>query len=302
MSSEFSPLISIVVCTYNGEKHLKEQLDSLVNQTYRNLEIIVVDDCSNDSTIQIIREYESNFSFVKLYENGSNLGYVKNFEKGILLCKGEFILLSDQDDIWDLNKVSCMYEYIGDNLLLYHDSEFIEEDGARMNKKMSERMNFYHGSNGLPFTLYNCVSGHTMMFKRDLIKLALPFDTRFFHDWWLVYVAASKGKINFVNKTLVKYRQHIKSTIDMLELKPIKKQDEHLLMSKLDWIKKCAELNSPYQQYLHKLSILLDGNKNYWNKIKLYLHVRKAAPALMFIRKDTHKHNFKVLKKSVFNI
>lgn len=302
MSSEFSPLISIVVCTYNGEKHLKEQLDSLVNQTYRNLEIIVVDDCSNDSTIQIIREYESNFSFVKLYENGSNLGYVKNFEKGILLCKGEFILLSDQDDIWDLNKVSCMYEYIGDNLLLYHDSEFIEEDGTRMNKKMSERMNFYHGSNGLPFTLYNCVSGHTMMFKRDLIKLALPFDTRFFHDWWLVYVAASKGKINFVNKTLVKYRQHIKSTIDMLELKPIKKQDEHLLMSKLDWIKKCAELNSPYQQYLHKLSILLDGNKNYWNKIKLYLHVRKAAPALMFIRKDTHKHNFKVLKKSVFNI
>jgi glycosyltransferase involved in cell wall biosynthesis len=111
-------LISIALCTYNGEKYLIEQLDTLVNQTYPKLEIIVVDDCSSDKTITILNDYLSKFPFIKLYQNEQNLGYIKNFEKAISLCNGELIALADQDDVWDLNKLTIMAEAINENMLL----------------------------------------------------------------------------------------------------------------------------------------------------------------------------------------
>jgi glycosyltransferase involved in cell wall biosynthesis len=108
-------MISIAMCTYNGERFIKEQLDSILNQTYKNFELIITDDDSSDKTITIIKEYIKQDKRIKLYQNNSNLGFIKNFEKAISLCSGDYIVLADQDDIWKVNKLEIFLEQIKDN-------------------------------------------------------------------------------------------------------------------------------------------------------------------------------------------
>lgn len=120
-------LVSIAMTTYNGEKFIKKQLDSIINQTYKNLEIIICDDGSTDKTIDIIKEYQKKDKRIKLYINEKNLGFSKNFEKAISLCKGDYIALSDQDDIWELDKIETMVKNINDAILVYGDEKLIDE-------------------------------------------------------------------------------------------------------------------------------------------------------------------------------
>src|SRR5476649_2579474 len=95
------PLVSIALCTYNGARFLSQQLDTLVNQTYRPIEIIVVDDCSTDDTFAILTEYAGRYPNFKIYRNDVKLGFTANFEKAVKLCTGDLIALCDQDDLWD---------------------------------------------------------------------------------------------------------------------------------------------------------------------------------------------------------
>ena len=96
---------SVALCTYNGEKYLKEQLDSILSQEIPVDEIVICDDCSTDETTLIIKEYESQFPNVFcVFINAENLGYVRNFEKALSFCTGEIIFLCDQDDLWRKDK------------------------------------------------------------------------------------------------------------------------------------------------------------------------------------------------------
>jgi len=220
-----NPLVSIALCTYNGEKFLAEQLDSIVNQTYSNLEVIVVDDRSSDQTLNILQSYSNQFAYIKVYENEVNLGYIKNFEKAINLCTGEFIALADQDDIWFPNKIEIQIQEIGDNSLIYHDSEFINSDGVSMNKKMSDVINMYQGDSFKPFLFFNSLSGHESLFRRSLIPFSLPFPKGIFHDRWLAYTATNIGSIKYIDQSLVQYRQHENSDTNILKLKRRKSEN-----------------------------------------------------------------------------
>ena len=112
------PLISIALATYNGEKYLREFLDSIAYQTYKNIEIIACDDQSTDNTVKILEEY-SKILNLRYYLNENRLGPVKNFEKALKLCSGRFIALADQDDIWLPEKIETLYnEIIKDNNIL----------------------------------------------------------------------------------------------------------------------------------------------------------------------------------------
>lgn len=220
------PLISIAVCTYNGEKFLAEQFDSLVNQSYPNLEIIVTDDCSKDKTIELLEGYAAKYDFIKIYQNTENLGYIKNFEKALSLTTGEYIALCDQDDIWDLDKISLQYEAMGDCLLHYHDSAFINHAGQNLGKNLSDIVNMYEGNSYKPFLFFNCVSGHATLIKKELLDYALPFPTELFHDRWLAYTATNLGSIGYLDRTLVKYRQHENSDTNILKLERKDKKKE----------------------------------------------------------------------------
>jgi len=240
------PLVSIALCTYNGEAFLREQLDSIVNQSYTALELIVVDDCSSDNTLSILKDYAARHSFIKLFVNPENLGYIRNFEKALQLCRGEFIALSDQDDIWDLKKIEKQVKVIGKQLLVYHDSEFVDQNGQSLHKKMSDILNLYRGDQPEAFLFFNSISGHSVLMKKELRDELLPFPNAYFHDWWMGYVATNLGSIDFIEECLVKYRQHQKADTNILK----RKRDNTLrnpitaamkYERKMLWIKSCAD-------------------------------------------------------------
>ena len=240
-------IVSIALCTYNGAKYLAEQLDTLVNQTYTSIEIIVVDDCSTDETFAILTNYASKYPQFKIYQNEINLGLTANFERAVKLCAGEFIAMCDQDDLWRPQKIELQVEAIKDNILIYHDSEFIHEDGTGMNKKMSDLRNFYRGGDPEVFLFFNCVSGHSILMKKSLIDDALPLKKGYFHDWWLAYVATNIGEIDFIPQCLVQYRQHDKSDTNILRIERDKDIYEFSSVQKLErnhkWLCYCAEFS-----------------------------------------------------------
>ena len=128
-------LISIAMCSYNGERFIKEQIDSIIAQTYKNFELIIVDDGSKDNTINIIKEYQLKDHRIKLFQNDNNLGFVKNFEKAISLCSGDFIALADQDDVWKKNKLEVFLKNINGNMLIYSDAILIDQHSKETGKQ-----------------------------------------------------------------------------------------------------------------------------------------------------------------------
>lgn len=202
-------LISIALCTYNGEKYLTEQLQSLVGQTHKHLEIVIVDDLSDDNSFNILESFkEKHPEKIKLYRNDKNLGFTKNFEKAISLCSGKFIALCDQDDIWHPDKIKILYEEIENYTLIYHDSFLIDAQSTSLNKRVSDTLPMYKTQSNLFFLRNNSVAGHALMFKNTLIPYFTPLDDRFYHDWWIAFVASTVGTIKYLNTPLVYHRQH----------------------------------------------------------------------------------------------
>jgi len=297
-----NPTVSIALCTYNGERFLKEQLESLVNQTYSNIEIVIVDDASQDHTISILNEYIEKYPFISIYKNQTNIGLQLNFQKALSLCKGEYICISDQDDIWDLNKIQLMINKIGKNILIYHDSELVDENGKSINIKMSEKLNFVRGSSKEAFYLMNCVSGHSVFFKKELLNYALPFPNKGIYDHWLALVATHFGTIDFIDKCLVKYRQHEHNCTDIQGIKRKKDKNKKLrlkrrLKNENDWLKICAQLQVK-QKGTENLAIHLftkakKRTSNYFN-IRLGYQIWKNRHTLLSILKynDWGKFSF----------
>ena len=203
-------LISIAMCSYNGERFIKEQIDSILYQTYSNFELIITDDCSSDKTIEIIKNYQENDKRIKLYQNETNLGFVKNFEKSISLCTGDYIALADQDDIWKKDKLKTFIENIGENVLIYSDALLIDEHASSMEKELIRPdKDLISGSNNRAFILENCISGNTLMFKKELVEQILPIpDDISFHDRWIAFVASTYGSIIFTDEPMTYYRRY----------------------------------------------------------------------------------------------
>lgn len=232
-------LISIAMCTYNGEKYLREQLDSLLRQTHTNIEIIVVDDGSNDFTIEILNDYQIRDNRIKVFQNEHNLGFVQNFSKAISLCSGDYIALADQDDIWKLNKLEKFIAEIGDNILIYSDAILMDEYGSPLNQHLIRpENNLISGSPNKAFFFSNCVSGNTLMFKKDLLPYLLPIPNVSYHDIWIAFVASSIGTINFTEEPLTYYRRHD----EQITVHPTKIKNIRYLKNRLN-LKKEEKLN-----------------------------------------------------------
>ncbi|WP_221394461.1 glycosyltransferase family 2 protein [Dyadobacter sp. NIV53] len=201
-------LVSIVVATYNGERFLREQLDSIVNQTYPNLEIVIVDDASNDGTIAILERYAASYPNICVYKAEKNLGYIKNFQKGLLLCKGDYIALSDQDDIWLPEKISILMKEKGEHAMVYCNSELIGADGESLGIKLTDLKNLLDFWTPLNYVVGGTASGHAMLVKREVIEQSLPLPVIVTHDYWIGFVSTLFSPIKFVDEVLVLYRQH----------------------------------------------------------------------------------------------
>jgi glycosyltransferase involved in cell wall biosynthesis len=202
-------LVSIALCTYNPGKFLIPLLESLVGQDWRPLEIVCCDDGSTDDTLNILHDFSSKYpGLFHIHVNESNLGYIKNFEKCLGLCHGNYIAIADHDDIWISSKITELYGAIGDSLMVYSDSWLIDEEGISQDKKLSDIFRLHDKPSPEAFAFYDFVWGHTCLLKKELLKLALPIPAGMPYDTWLAYTAAAVSSVRYVNKPLTKWRQH----------------------------------------------------------------------------------------------
>lgn len=286
-SNTLQPLISIAMCTYNGECFLAAQIDSVLNQTWRNIELVIVDDCSTDGTVAITEEFGRKDSRIRIYKNSENLGINQNFNRALSLCKGEFIAPCDQDDIWHPDKLMRLHRHLGEHVMAYCDSELVKADGSSMNMRISDRLHMYQGDQPVVFAFWNCISGHAMLFNRTLLKQALPIPPVKFHDWWLAFWAATKGEIKYVDEALVKYRQHASGQTDVS--RQVKRSEEinrvNLFRERCRWFSYLANVPSQDQTYMQTLSNLYQAQSKQWLSFKLILHLRLRADDLLYINK-----------------
>lgn len=200
--------VSIALCTYNGAKYLKEQLDSIVAQTYPIYECIIVDDCSTDETMNIVQDYSQKYFNWHIYQNEKNIGYNKNFEKALQLTTGGVIAICDQDDIWHKDKIKIMLELWNNNSLLAHCHSIQFQNDIPKNPTISKIFTSFRGTDARKIFVVNTVSGHNVMIKRALLHYALPFNHTGYYDWWLAVVAAYNGGVTSISKILTYQRFH----------------------------------------------------------------------------------------------
>ena len=212
--------------TYNGEKFLREQIDSILAQSIQDFELVVCDDCSSDSTIEILEGYQQSDKRIKVYKNESNLGFKKNFEKAISLCDGEYIALCDQDDIWSPDHLEVLKDAIKDKILACGNAELIDKDGNSLGITFWEQEAFDSvpssdlGKAKSILLFRGSYQGAAMMIKRQIVKTALPIPEKYtFHDSWLALVACFCGGIACVDIPILKYRRIEESVTGMRKRK-----------------------------------------------------------------------------------
>lgn len=208
------PLVSIAMATYCGEKFLREQLDSILGQSFCNFELVVCDDCSSDSTVQILNEYAKKDTRIKLFVNEENLGFKKNFEKSISLCSGEYIALSDQDDIWRKNHIEKLLEIIGGHDIACGNPEFIDSAGKNMGYSLRDSKNLEvipDGDNLLYRILLNSnpFQGASMLIRRAFLASALPIPEEvLYHDTWFSTCSVFLNGIVYTQDIVTLQRLH----------------------------------------------------------------------------------------------
>ena len=299
-------LVSVVLCTYNGEKYLEEQLNSIINQTYKNLEIIISDDCSTDSTISILEKYK-HFNNFHIFLNKENLGFNKNFELAISRANGYYIALCDQDDAWDLNKIDILVSSIDEKSLVYANSMLVDENLISLNKTLEDKLkvNFISSNSMLNFIFGNCVSAHAILFKKEIIDF-LNFPRNIYFDQYIAMVCASKNGVKYINKNLVLYRQHSNNTLAQNGFKKRKSifykiktklekkiKDNEELKDIVNVMKNISTINEYDKNILEEYSIYLNQfSKKYFN-LNLFLFLYKNRELLCPIsKKSKFKHSF----------
>lgn len=187
------PTVSVVMATYNGEQYIREQLDSIIAQTYPIHELIIQDDCSTDSTPSICREYEARYPFVRFYENANNLGFNVNFKTASMRATGDFVALSDQDDVWAEDKLEKQVLAIGS-----HDICF----SSHLRGADRQHTHVVRPQYSPEALLFAGFAGHTMLLRREFVQDEANWIPRFFYDWGLAICAQLGNGIAFVDEPL----------------------------------------------------------------------------------------------------
>lgn len=210
-----SEKVAILLSTYNGQEYLAQQIESIQNQTYKDWKLYIRDDGSTDNTVKIIKEYCKSDSRIFLINSSfrDNLGPLKSFFYLLKKVQASVYFFCDQDDLWLQNKLEVMLnEYSKTNYpqLLYSDLSVVNEN---LQKIPDNNFEFLIGkiTNQNRF-VDNDIPGCVMMIDRQLRDLAVNYTKNYtyisMHDWWLALIAESFGRITFINKKLVLYRQH----------------------------------------------------------------------------------------------
>jgi len=224
--------VSVALATYNGARFLPMQLASLASQKALPFELVVVDDGSTDSTLQIVEQFSASAPFpVRIFKNADRLGYRRNFMRAAELCSGELISFCDQDDIWTDDKLVRTIDEFGDHkvLLVYHNARLIDAKGKPSGHVFprSKKSAILSHQDVEPWRI---VPGFSQAIRRSLLRYSNLYDQsldmfdleeRMPHDQWFLFLASALGKISYISEPLALYRQHDSNTSGWLPAKPL---------------------------------------------------------------------------------
>lgn len=280
--------IDILMATYNGEKYLSEQIDSIINQTYQGWNLLIRDDGSTDSTMEIIESYQKKDTRIKiLKDNKGNLGIVKNFEELLKISKAKLIMFSDQDDIWKkekilryLERLEKIKEFKNEKIMIHSNSNLYREKNQKLNLFISDKF-LEQKLENVFFNFF--VQGATIMITKSLKEFILPFPEEvYIHDRYIHLLTDILFKRVFINESFMDYRQHENNQIGG-------NTDWKKLISKRYFYEKdCKLIKKIYE--LHKNRLNLEQK----NMIESYFKITNV--------KQNRLRRYTELKKSNINM
>lgn len=204
------PRISVCMAAYNGARHIEEQIQSILTELHANDELVVVNDCSRDNTEEIVRGIGD--SRIRLIDSSSNAGYVRTFERALSEARGEFIFLSDQDDIWIPGRVELMIRAMGEKSLVVSNCQHIEGTPGRFQEiRLREKDSGHSVRNALGILVgYRLHWGCAMALRRTLLEQVIPFPAYMTesHDQWIAMVGIANRSIQYLETDTILHRLH----------------------------------------------------------------------------------------------
>lgn len=211
--------VSVALCTFNGARFLRAQVESIWAQSLRPAEIVAVDDRSSDGTYELLLNLATESPVpMRIERNAANLGYVANFEQALSLVRGDIVFLCDQDDVWVSRKIETMLAAFEDPavLLVYSDAQLVDEALRPLAKTLfgalrlsAEELHAVESAELFRALLKrNSVAGAGSAVRRRLVEMARPFEPGFVQDEWLALIACLSGRVVRLDQALLLYRQH----------------------------------------------------------------------------------------------
>lgn len=263
-------MITILMATYNGEAYIKEQMDSLLNQTVQDFRICILDDCSTDKTFEIVTAYKSKYpDKIVATRNDKNSGSPKHsFFKLMIEYKDDYLMLCDQDDVWKPDKIECtlaemkrMEQKYGKKtpILVYTDLTVVDSNLKVINPSFKNMLDVDYSRKSLQNLLgQNTLTGCTGLYNRALSEVITQEpEYCVMHDWWLILAACCFGEISAIEKQTILYRQHHNNSVGASDVKSLSYQIRRFFRG--DDVRHAIEITylqaqSFYDMYKDKLS------------------------------------------------
>ncbi|MFI3730995.1 glycosyltransferase family 2 protein [Vagococcus fluvialis] len=208
--------VAILMSTYNGEKFISEQIESIIAQSFVDWNLYIRDDGSLDETVNIIKKYErenENIFFINSEQDG-NIGVISSFLFLLDSVQSDFYMFADQDDVWlkdKIKKVYKLHEYSTEPLLVYSNLKLVDSNLNSLGNNMIEANKLSKKIELRNLLTQNSVTGCTMFFNNSLkteLQKTSDFKDALMHDWWIALIAQTRGKIIFLDEPTILYRQH----------------------------------------------------------------------------------------------
>ena len=293
--------VVIIMATYNGEKYIKEQLESIINQTYSNWKLIIHDDNSTDKTMDILYEYKIKYKEkIEIIDDKIVFKSAKkNFMHLLNIVKNEefeYALFCDQDDIWVNNKIEIMLDYARKEnreipIVIHSDSRLIDANDNVIGESFNESSKLHkERKDFLSIYLWNIAQGCSMMINKKCFDfIDINIEKIIMHDWWICIIASIFGSIVYINKQLIDYRQHDnnciggekqKSIFDVIGVNKLETyktetiRTYYLVYEQFKEIKKYFEHMPDSKKKIYNELLTVMGNGNMFNRIFLCIKER----------------------------